>query len=63
MDCALKFVSRNLVTQKGSSNSETNGNFFDFLGDKLLVTSRTRFFSIFGAETDPNEAILTIYPK
>ena len=43
MDFAVKFVSRNLVTQKVSSNSETNGIFYDFLGDKPSMTSGMRF--------------------
>ena len=43
MDCAVKFVSRNLMTRKVSSNSETIGIFYDFLGDKSLMTSGTRF--------------------
>ena len=43
MDCAVKFVSRNLVTQKNSLNFETVEIFYEFLGDKSPVTLGTRF--------------------
>ena len=37
MDCAVKFVSRNLVTRKVSFNSKTVVIFYKFLGDEFRV--------------------------
>ena len=47
MDCAVKFISRNLVIRKVSLNSETVGIFYEILGDRFRVKPENGIFEKF----------------